>query len=79
MEIRMVPVESIKVGERIRKNMGDIGGLARNIAQVNLLHPITITGDGCLVAGARRLAAVKLLGWSEIPARILEAANDDQG
>jgi ParB family chromosome partitioning protein len=78
MEIRFVPVESIKVGERIRRDMGDVDGLARNIDQVGLLHPITITGEGCLVAGGRRLAAVRHLGWSEIPAYILEAAHDNQ-
>jgi ParB family chromosome partitioning protein len=79
MESRMVPVDSIKIGERIRKDLGDIDGLARNIDQIGLLHPITITGEGRLVAGARRLAAIKLLGWSEVPVRILEVANDNQG
>jgi hypothetical protein len=32
-----------------------------------LLHPIGVTGDRWLVFGRHRLAACRLLGWSEIP------------
>ena len=37
------PLDSIRIGERHRKDMGDIDGLARSIADVGLLHPIVIT------------------------------------
>ena len=36
------------------------------IRQLGLLQPITITPDGILVCGARRLAAVKQLGWERV-------------
>jgi ParB-like chromosome segregation protein Spo0J len=53
-----MPVAAIKVGIRHRKDMGDIEGLARSIAEVSLLHPIVVRADGTLIAGERRLATV---------------------
>ena len=40
--------------------------LARGIAAVGLMNPITVTQDNTLIAGLHRLEAVKLLGWTEI-------------
>lgn len=56
-------VDSISVGARHRKDLGDIAVLARSIADRGLLQPITITPDGALVCGLRRLEAIKQLGW----------------
>ena len=39
--------------------MGDIAGLAANIAALGLLHPIVVQPDGTLIAGERRLQAVQ--------------------
>ena len=45
--------------------------LARQIEKAGkLIHPITIDKDGTLVAGERRLAACKRLGWKKIPAML---------
>ncbi len=66
-------VEDIHVGERDRSDLGDVQELADSIASVGLLHPVVVTSDGTLVAGGRRLAAVELLGWSEVPVTV--AAN----
>lgn len=59
-------VESIHVGRRHRNDLGDIAALAKSIDRDGLLQPITVTPDGVLVCGARRLAAIKQLGWSEV-------------
>lgn len=67
-------IDAIIVGERHRKTMGDIAALAKSIQEVGLLHPIPVTPDGRLIAGARRLAACKLLGWTEIPVTIVPLA-----
>jgi len=59
-------VASIRVGYRFRHDLGDLGELCESINKLGLLQPITITPDGTLVCGARRLAAVKRLGWERV-------------
>ena len=68
------PVSRIKVGRRYRKKLGDIPALCSSIQELGLLHPVTITPDGTLLAGECRLAAVQKLGWSEIEVKILKTA-----
>jgi N6-adenosine-specific RNA methylase IME4 len=51
---------------------GDINALARSIADTGLLHPIAVTPDGRLIAGARRLLAFKHLGKTEIPVHVVD-------
>src|SRR5258708_6946856 len=52
--------------------MGDIDGLARSIASVGVLHPGVVTPDGTLIAGGRRMAACRTLGWSEIATTVVD-------
>jgi ParB family chromosome partitioning protein len=59
-------VASIRVGHRFRQDLGDLDELCDSIAKIGLLQPITITPDGVLVCGARRLAAVRQLGWERV-------------
>lgn len=59
-------IEAIKVLGRHRTDLGDIASLAASIASLGLLNPITITSDGWLIAGARRVEACRSLGWSLI-------------
>jgi ParB family chromosome partitioning protein len=59
-------VDSIMVGARHRKDLGDLTRLVESIRQYGVLQPITITPDGVLLCGARRLAAVKELGWRTV-------------
>jgi hypothetical protein len=47
-------IADIIVGERHRRDLGDIAGLAASMADIGLLHPITVDQDGRLLAGARR-------------------------
>lgn len=67
-----LPLGSIEVGERDRADFGDIRELAESIAAVGLLHPVVVTSSGELVAGGRRLAAVRELGWSEVPVTVVD-------
>lgn len=64
-------VDGVIVRERHRKDMGDVGSLARSIEDVGLLQPIVVTPDGVLIAGKRRLEAFKLLGRDDVPATIV--------
>jgi ParB family chromosome partitioning protein len=45
-------IDEIVVGERHRRDLGDIASLAANVAELGLLHPIVI--HGTLIAGERR-------------------------
>lgn len=75
---RVVPVGSIKVANRIRKEFGDISSLANDIKENGLLNPVTLTPDGKLLAGERRLRAVQELGWQTVDARVVENSDDMQ-
>ena len=62
----LISIKDIKVGTRLRKDYGDIEGLAASIAQHGLLQPIVLDTDNNLIAGGRRLAAHVHLGRAEI-------------
>lgn len=70
-----LPIATVTVSSRIRKDTGDIEGLAVDISKRGLINPITVMdcGDGKyqLIAGLRRLEAVKGLGYSDIRSSIL--------
>ncbi|AHI02822.1 chromosome partitioning protein ParB [Corynebacterium falsenii DSM 44353] len=69
-------VSSIQVGARHRHDLGDIEGLAASVQKYGLLQPITITPDGVLVCGARRLAAIKKLGWETVRVWVRSGISD---
>ena len=61
-----VAISSITIGNRHRRDMGDLWALANSIAEVGLLHPIGALASGELVFGERRLRACRdLLGWTD--------------
>lgn len=72
-------VDSIRVGHRHRTAFGNIDELAGSIKRDGLLQPITITPDGVLVCGARRLAAIKKLGWRKVNVWVRSGISDRLG
>lgn len=72
-------VASIQVGRRHRTELGDIDELAASIDRDGLLQPITITPDGVLVCGARRLTAIKQLGWKTVNVWVRSGISDRLG
>ena len=70
-----MPIACIRIGERPRKDMGDINALAESIRQQGLLHPPAVTPDGTLIAGHRRILACQQLGMPEIEVRVIEVGN----
>ena len=62
-----VKISNIKINPGRREAAPEaIEELARSIAAVGLMNPITVTQDNTLIAGLHRLEAAKLLGWTEI-------------
>jgi ParB family transcriptional regulator, chromosome partitioning protein len=59
-------IDSITIGVRHRQDLGDLAALASSMDTLGMLQPITITPDGLLVCGRRRLEAARQLGWPTI-------------
>ncbi len=64
-------LDAIVIGERVRKDLGDLASLADSMRRHGLLHPVVVMPDALLVAGHRRIEAARLLGWTEIPVTII--------
>jgi ParB family chromosome partitioning protein len=62
-----------------RRNLGDIEELAASIQTYGLLQPVVVRNKGKkyeLVAGHRRLAALREIEWSEVPAVVRDETAD---
>jgi ParB family chromosome partitioning protein len=68
---------SISIGIRHRQDLGDIEALMRSIEETGLLQPITITPEGVLVCGWRRLEAVRRLGWRTLKVWVRSGISDE--
>src|SRR5690606_10058663 len=79
-EFRALPVSSIIVDRegRQRRELRGIDELAASIAARGLIHPIIVTRDGNLVAGERRLTAVRSLGWTHIPVQFVDEVDPNE-
>lgn len=69
-------IADITVGDRHRKDMGDLTALADSIRQEGLLQPIGVTEELQLVFGERRLRATRdILKRKTILARIVDVTS----
>ena len=61
-------VETITVdrAQRQRRVLTGIDELADSIKRNGLINPLVVTKDGVLVAGERRLSAIRSLGWTHV-------------
>lgn len=71
-----VRIDDVIVGERARKDYGDLAGLVESIRQVGLLQPIGLAPGNRLLFGGRRLEACRRLGWESIPVTRPETRED---
>ena len=78
MKVIELFLDQVKVGERFRKDLGDIEELAASIKEHGLLQPITVSEEFDLLAGGRRLYAARLAGLITIPVvvRSIEGEGD---
>jgi len=68
MELMKIAIKNVKIGPRMRQDLGDIEALAGSMSRVGQLHPIIIDKENNLIAGCRRLAAASDLQWDTIEA-----------
>jgi len=73
---RDVPIASITIGDRYRRDPGDLTELADSIRDVGLINPITITAENLLIAGERRILVCRdVLGWERIPVHVISTSS----
>jgi len=81
MKLSFIARKQIKVGDRFRKDYGDLSALIISIETVEIIQPIAVKEIGKnkyrLVAGGRRVQAFDELKMDEIPCRIYEKDVDD--
>lgn len=82
-EVHLVPLDLIDVHEQIRKEFNQEGleDLAKDIAARGILQPVLLnpdpnTGRFTLIAGERRLRAVRINGQDAIPALIAKVTEE---
>lgn len=67
---RSVAVDAVTIPElRQRKefDIGELDALADSIRRLGLIHPLLVDENLQLIAGERRLMAIKTLGWDTVP------------
>ena len=80
----LIDIDKIVVGDRIRKDFGDIQELADDIKENTLLNALVVTpsgnGDGTylLIAGERRLRACKMLDYKAVPVNTVGVDDAEQ-
>ena len=68
-----IPISEIKINPgRRATDPAYVDKLAKSIADVGLLNPVTVNEEHMLIAGLHRLEAAKLLGWREIDCLVRE-------
>lgn len=65
-------IRDIVVGDRFRKDFSGVAQLVESIRALGLLQPIGVTTTRKLLWGECRLKACIQLGWTEIPAVVLD-------
>jgi N6-adenosine-specific RNA methylase IME4 len=75
----MMKIIDIKVGNRFRKDLGQIQTLVKSIQEIGLLQPVVLNQNNELIAGQRRLEAAKILGWDDIPANVVNLDDIEKG
>ena len=69
-----VPIDQILVNRegRQRRELTEIEELSDSIQRLGLIQPVVVTRGLDLIAGERRLAACKVLGWTHISAQYVD-------
>jgi ParB family chromosome partitioning protein len=73
-QFQSYPIDSVTVDrdKRQRKELLGIKELSWSLQALGQINPITITREGLLIAGERRLTAAKELGWTHITVQFIE-------
>jgi ParB family transcriptional regulator, chromosome partitioning protein len=70
MDVQTWDIAQIRVNTRLRRRLGDLSSLKESMRDRGLINPVTVTADGELIAGERRLRSAEQLGWAKVDVRI---------
>jgi len=70
-----LPLDEIKIKQRIRHDLGDLRQLMESLQEYGLMSPIIVNKKHELIAGHRRLEAARGLGWQFIEVRVMDRAS----
>lgn len=71
-----IAVDRITIQHRIRRDLGDLGGLMDSLQTHGLINPVMVTRSFQLIAGHRRLESARRLGWETIEAVVVDRSGD---
>jgi ParB family chromosome partitioning protein len=72
----VIALANVRVADRHRTDLGDLDSLAESMRDLGQLQPILVTPELRLIAGERRLAAARVLGWTSIEAKVVDGLAD---
>jgi hypothetical protein len=72
----LIRLSDIKIGNRYRRDPGDIASLAESIRALGLLQPIALSPGRDFIDGVRRLEAVKRIGEQTIACHLVRGLDD---
>lgn len=75
--VQTVDTNSIRVRNRVRRDLGNLDSLKESMRKNGLLNPITVTKDFSLVAGQRRLESARELGWRQIQCVVIDIEDQE--
>lgn len=71
-------LSEIKTNSEYLRLDSNVDELMKSIAQVGLIHPLSVNEKNELLAGGRRFCAVKELGWDEVEVTIVNRSELEQ-
>ena len=67
----VIKIKEIKIGKRVRKDIGDLTNLKKSIRKHGVMNPILVTPENELISGYRRLTAARELGIEELEVKVI--------
>lgn len=67
-----IEIDKVKIGKRVRKDIGDLTNLKASLQKYGLINPVVITPMNELISGFRRISAARELGWKYIEVRVMD-------
>lgn len=75
-KLKHLKLTEIVVGERFRKDFGDLDELIDSIKRKGIIQPLTVSTDGTLLAGGRRFAAAEKAGLITVPVIVRDTTDN---